>query len=267
MRRYVRPSGAVWRRVLVTVAGTAALLVGLQGSAFAASPAGHLAGGRLPFGISERAYTALWWQWALGAPIHDPPYTGPIVNPLFDPTGAACSTDQMGPVWFLAGQESPGTVTRSCLVPAGEYLFFPLINIEADNIGVVPPLTPQQWRPLVRQAVDATTELHLSIDGTALPEGELFRHRAASPIFSYTLPPEDNVAQSFGEDAKGFIFPVVSDGYWIMLKPLSIGDHVIEFGGTVGTFSLDVTYHLTVLPAPDARPGGIAGEIGHFRMA
>jgi hypothetical protein len=31
-----------------------------------------------------------------------------------------------------------------------------------------------------------------------------------------------------------------------MLQPLSTGNHTLHFGGTKGTFSLDVTYNLTI---------------------
>ena len=45
-----------------------------------------------------------------------------------------------------------------------------------------------------------------------------------------------------------------SDGWWVMLKPLSNGTHQIHFSGTIlhnpstGTqgFSQEVTYHITV---------------------
>lgn len=43
----------------------------------------------------------------------------------------------------------------------------------------------------------------------------------------------------------------VEDGYWVMLKPLSPGSHVIRFGGAfvsgpASGFSADTTVYLTV---------------------
>ena len=36
-------------------------------------------------------------------------------------------------------------------------------------------------------------------------------------------------------------------GYWVMLKPLPEGEHILRFGGsTLGGFSQDIEYHLTV---------------------
>jgi hypothetical protein len=43
----------------------------------------------------------------------------------------------------------------------------------------------------------------------------------------------------------------VSDGYWVMVKPLSPGTHVIHFEGSwtaAGGAVQNVTYYLTVTP-------------------
>jgi hypothetical protein len=42
----------------------------------------------------------------------------------------------------------------------------------------------------------------------------------------------------------------VSDGVYLMLHPLSRGEHTLRFGGTFDDFgfSLDITYHITVAP-------------------
>lgn len=46
--------------------------------------------------------------------------------------------------------------------------------------------------------------------------------------------------------APGWYGPAVSDGYYLMLAPLSAGQHTIHFA--VADF-LDVTYHVTVAGA------------------
>jgi hypothetical protein len=50
------------------------------------------------------------------------------------------------------------------------------------------------------------------------------------------------------------VFPAVADGFYLMLRPLSPGTHVLKFGGTSFGTALDVTYNLTVTttrsPAP-----------------
>jgi hypothetical protein len=69
-----------------------------------------------------------------------------------------------------------------------------------------------------------------------------------SPVFSVTLP-EGNVV---GTDVpSGTYAPMVADGYWLMLVPLSAGAHTIHFKGSItgGPFAgtvIEVTYDLTV---------------------
>jgi hypothetical protein len=93
-------------------------------------------------------------------------------------------------------------------------------------------------------------ELHASIDGQ--PVQDLFSHREVSPTFSFTLPATDNVLQGAGLNVSGVVSPAVADGYYLMLKPLSPGRHVLNFGGTFGPgaggLSIDFTDTITVVP-------------------
>jgi hypothetical protein len=75
---------------------------------------------------------------------------------------------------------------------------------------------------------------------------ELASFRAQSPVFGFTLP----AGNLFGVDqGAGFL---VSDRYWLMLRPLSPGKHKIYFEGAYKSgspcngFSQDVPYELTV---------------------
>ncbi|MDB5321255.1 MAG: hypothetical protein JWN40_2886 [Phycisphaerales bacterium] len=187
-----------------------------------------------------------WWKWAFSFKTAD--------NPLFDLTGAKAPAGDVGKVFFLAGlitlTPGPGGVfsaTRNIDLPSGTPVFFPILNGEQDNVGVVPPLPVDQLQALVKANIDGVSELHASLDGT--PIADLFSHREASPkAFSFNLPATDNLYQFFGADVSGKISPAVADGYWVMLKSLSPGDHTINFGGTNGTFQLDLTYHIHVLP-------------------
>ena len=49
--------------------------------------------------------------------------------------------------------------------------------------------------------------------------------------------------------AAGTYGPAISDGYWLMLAPLSAGSHTVHFRGVAaGGFETEVTYNLTVAP-------------------
>src|SRR5689334_13848285 len=77
--------------------------------------------GSMPSGSSYAEWSGKWWRWALDTTVAD--------SPLLDTSGANCSKGQSGGVWFLAGtMGATGPVTRSCNVPAGKSLFFPVAN-------------------------------------------------------------------------------------------------------------------------------------------
>ena len=86
----------------------------------------------------------------------------------------------------------------------------------------------------------------------------LFNYRVKSNPFDFTLPATDNIYQFFGlPDAvlapfacsAGFcVYPAVSDGYWLLLNPLPLGQHTINFGGSNGGFTLNITYNIRVVP-------------------
>jgi hypothetical protein len=98
-----------------------------------------------PHGHSYSEWAATWWQWALGQPTP--------VNPLRDTTGQFCATGQKGAVWFLAGSGDSAAVSRTCTVPTGQALFFPVINAFYAAFLSDPPDT--RTPEFVRSQVDS----------------------------------------------------------------------------------------------------------------
>jgi len=89
--------------------------------------------------------------------------------------------------------------------------------------------------------MDSVT-LKAVVDGQSVEN--LGQQRVQSPVLTITL--ADNPAA-----ANGPYTPNVSDGYWLLLAPLSAGKHTIYFKGVVTRgpfqgFVVEVTYHLTV---------------------
>src|SRR5829696_2611655 len=119
-----------------------------------------------PHGHSYGEWSAMWWQWALSAPTP--------VNPLIDPTGANCAEGQSGKVWFLAGTAGGGTATRSCTVPAGTMLFFPIVNTFFAEEGTV-----EEMRAAAAAFIDSVVAMSVTIDGR--PVENPVAYRAFSP--------------------------------------------------------------------------------------
>ena len=189
--------------------------------------------------------TAQWWQNAISIPTS--------ANPLLDSTGDHCMVGQRDPIWFLAGTFPVGkTVTRTCAVPAGEWLLFPVINsvqIKVPNVcGQTGSLNAGQLRALAASFIDATTNMPVQVDSKNISN----LARIKSDVFATTVP-EDNIfnlpdACGPGAVPAGVYSPSVDDGYYVLLKPLTAGTHILQIHSeSSGGFLLDVTYNLNVV--------------------
>jgi hypothetical protein len=201
------------------------------------------------YGMTYGEWSAKWWQWVYSLPIDR--------HPLFDT--ADCSEGQTGKVWFLGGTYTlvgengvvKGTAERDCTIPVGTALFFPIMNAECNEI--VDGSDDEDFlRGCANDLADHIQELKLTIDDR---EAEVLGlYRAESPLFTIGPLPENNVPGA----APGITAPSVADGFYIMLSPLSRGDHDIHFeGAAVFTleedgfdfrFELDIDYHISVEP-------------------
>jgi hypothetical protein len=192
------------------------------------------------YGNKFSEWSAQWWQYVLSIPA-----TG---NPLFDPDGSQCVLGQRGPVWFLVGWFGDGMATRACSIPEGTALFFPVINVVDVNVTTQ---TAKELRAETAPCLDAVTSLSVVVDGVPVQRLRQ-KYRVRSEVFSVTLP-ADNL---FGTAAPaGTYSPVIDDGFYVMLKPLSVGPHTVQFAGASsgcpligGPFSAGATYNLTVVP-------------------
>jgi hypothetical protein len=84
--------------------------------------------------------------------------------------------------------------------------------------------------------------LVVTVDGHDVTALNTFHFRSAP--FKFQIP-KNNILGT-GEAGSG---TSVTDGYWLMLKPLEPGHHVIHFKGALYPafgFGVDVTYELTV---------------------
>jgi hypothetical protein len=200
------------------------------------------------YGKTFSEWGAEWWKWVYENP-------GPN-HPLADTTGQYCDTNQPSNMFFLAGT-SGGSVTRNCTLPATKPVFFPLINMAADNGGVAPDAssTEQELQDFINGAIASVNLLELQIDGTSVGSSvsDFSDYLTATQKFSYTVPDTtDNYYRKvLSTDFSGLVDPSFSKGYFVMLAPLSKGAHTIHFKAAAGDqdaggFSLEVTYNLTV---------------------
>jgi hypothetical protein len=195
--------------------------------------------------IPLKILTAQWWQWALSIPTS--------VNPQQDATGANCMVGQRGFVWFLAGVFPGGNATRTCSVPADKALFSPVanqINFNTPNVCGQGPanLTVADMRASSAAFVAGVTSKSVKVDGRPVMNIQ----RIQSIVFEVALP-EDNVFDALCAPLNvpaGIFSPAVDDGFYVLLRPLQAGSHMIQITAQNKSqgFVLDVKYNLNVVP-------------------
>jgi hypothetical protein len=169
-----------------------------------------------------------WWQWEEGFPS----------NPPATQTGNVdCSAGQTGKVWFLAGTVTDEPIERTCSIKKGKPLFFPLVN----DIFWQPEDCNDEatCRAAAAPFIDSVTGWTCTIDNVPCVWHNQIVRDQSSPL------PLNIVSDPFGA-ALGKRPMSISDGYWIMLDPLPLGEHTLHFTGDTPVFNIDVTYHLTV---------------------
>jgi hypothetical protein len=192
--------------------------------------------GSRPFDRSFPQWTAEWWQYVYSIPVPD--------NPVLDVVGTNCMLGQHGPVWFLFGSFGSTPVRRTCSIPEDRALLFPIIN--TVNIAF-PSDTIDELRAQIAPFIDAVNKLSVEVDGETI-EG-LRDFRIKSVPFSIALPPNGLFPLDVCLESPplGVCSPTVSDGFWVMLKPLSAGEHTIHIFGQSGEFKQDITYVITTV--------------------
>ncbi len=142
----------------------------------------------------------------------------------------------------------PPPVVRRCTIPANTAVLLALPNVECSSLEPTFPdgtggQTEAQQRECANFFANQITidSLHCRIDGHEVTNTYLRTFRFVSSQFTFSAP----TPWIFGET--GGTGTAVSDGYFVMLKPLSSGNHTLRCGGAFD-FGLEFgnTYHLTV---------------------
>jgi hypothetical protein len=159
-------------------------------------------------------------------------------------------------VWFLAGANYGLTEPRTGVVPTGTSLFFPLANLindypcppeynfEPDPGESLEDFLQRTGNEFLDYYFPDPTQLFAEIDGVELTD--LSTYRATSSLFKFTADPE--LATFFDPCITGTLQDGVAVGYWLLLPPLTPGEHTLHFGYSSPPVLQDITYVLTVTP-------------------
>lgn len=147
-------------------------------------------------------------------------------HPVLDTTGEYCgimqSEDNM---WFLTNTLEGGSVNRNCEIPNGRSIFVPVLVGECDYL-TDPSIKDESGLRTCAWSFIKDATLTLSVDGKKL---DIKNFGFSSGLFNLTLR-NDN---PYGAGLPSGTTQSVAVGYYAILKPLSPGNHTIEFSSVV----------------------------------
>lgn len=160
-----------------------------------------------------------------------------------------------GPVWFLyIGAASGERYTKDCSIKSNMHLMFFAANIfwiqtpADDEAGA----TETDWRQAINDAGTwewfwGQTHIVVELDGQSVefnPGTPVVKMQ--TPVFKAKWNTDNIVTEMLGLDnpvSEKNTWPMVADGYFVMLPPLSRGLHVLRISPNADT---EFTYNLTV---------------------
>jgi serine/threonine protein kinase len=200
-------------------------------------------------GTSYGQWAGTWLKWALETPLTNLA-TG-AVHPWIDSRRFDVRELQSGDVWFLGA--AFGKIRRSCEIPEGKSLFFPLFVVECSSLEA-PPFygkTADDQAAMAEYWADHIVNPFCEIDGVRLSNLDAYRIQSRQIGFTAPAP--------WIQGKKGGKGTVSGEGYFVFLSPLALGRHTLRFGGVV-RFSkpedevnmqgeIDITYEINVTKA------------------
>ena len=200
--------------------------------AFAVVPVSNVLADKWGGGIAQvngKAYGTLaaeWWQWAFDTEFSQ-----------FQNGEVDCSAGQSGKVWFLAGTLSGNPDERTCSIPKGKTLFFPLVNygfwnpddscpedqgfnctVEQKRKNVIGFFSDRIPGNLGGSLETYACQLSAIVNGVHVQTLGYPIVHTQSPVF-----PLDQVGDP----------DTIDDGYYVAIPPLDEGEHTIKFTGGV----------------------------------
>jgi hypothetical protein len=187
-----------------------------------------------PYGETYGSWTVKWWQWFLLTPKSINTGTGEY----------AYVNQQSKDILFLAGKladEDRTLPNRFCTISTRTSILFPVINCAANPLEYPELKTHQDLIERVKRDEDTIIKKECSVNGKRIPAQRV----KSDPLIFELRINEDN---AFNIKGGGSTY-ASSDGYWVFLKSLPIGKHIISFQGSCeyGKLNSGANYSLQVV--------------------
>lgn len=210
-----------------------------------------------PYGISFKDWIAKYSSWYFSVPKQE---NWDFRNsPNYTPKDCSYLQDPASPVFFLpyVGAELGQVATMTCNVPQNKAMLASIVGATSDySDPTVKTKTPEELIKLVTKSNVYPISFRITLDGHPLAITNEETYKVQSNLFDLTLPANNIWGEPTGPDK------AIVQGWWVMLKPLPPGDHVLHYTagyrdsrsdpsipagqGNQKPYIQDVTYHLIV---------------------
>ena len=193
-------------------------------------------------GMDYGQWSVRYAQWLWLRPLH--------ADLLGDPTAGQ---DPKSPVLFLPTWRGSGPFNGAITIPPGKMLLVPMTfftGFFVPYMGCCGSSAGEQIQTLddfsmhapgcLAAWVDSTMEdPHATVDGRPVCDPQ--QYRATSQGVYLAEFPVDSILAGLPCGIENTSVWALSDGYWLFLKPLSVGNHLLSFGTSAGEAVLQVT--------------------------
>jgi hypothetical protein len=161
-------------------------------------------------GLSYGDWASVFWNWLLS------------------------DLEQRGSVYFLRGNvdlEAPivRTERETATIYSDAGIFFPIICTVTSKLDHPKAISDMMRRKHSAESERTPLALRAVIDNIEIPNPE--NYYAETPEFILSVPKSYPLRKQFKPTFRTGKAAAVSAGYWILLRPLPIGEHTINFEG------------------------------------
>jgi hypothetical protein len=193
--------------------------------------------GSSPFGVPYKDWVDKWWNWWISV------HKDNVTNAQLEKKD--CLANLEGPVVFLMNPSFAGGEKREkvCEISDKQGILFNFLTAECDT--GLSEQTDSSYRELINCALEddqGTLHKEAYLDNVKIPENKIEE--------IYTNEFNISISSNNVYDAEPGSFKAAAHGWYVFVKPLSSGNHVLTyksalFGVPYG-FTSDITYHFKV---------------------
>ena len=218
-------------------------------------------------GTSFKDWTEKWWQWFVSIPKKHNHNMENALGDKYEPVECSFQQDPASPVFFVPyvmKEKGQPAAEATCNVPEGKTV---MLGIDNGWMDTGDPRTKGADAKTLASYVQETniypTEFDITLDGKPIPLTNEEKYRVLTDPFNMTFPEVVSPEDAMWDEPPG-TYMAVADGWYLMLKPLSPGEHTLHYTtgyrdsrsdptipmgqGNKEPYIQDVTYHLIVKP-------------------